>query len=475
MGALVNATSGYIGGVGGILGAGSGGAVGGAFGYAIGANIPPIFMAGFAAGYQVGHAFFCALGFDPSAEQQFFDLGRPRPGCNIVVRTVTIATAEATSLSVDVDQPSRSTDQNTQLTFAYTLTSDLAGDYAVTATAPDGWSVELTDAAMIVRPAAGQQSGTSPIRLVARSKTDPSRVAAANISVTLLPTQPGTALAIEADPIFTVPFAGVLLPTAFRATIQNLGPSSEQYALSVNNVTPGWEVITSTTQINVAAGIVGGIGVYLRPTGGVTPPAGTPASFTITVTPRSQSGAPLTRTVSFVMPSFAATVFTPTPRQINLIPGGLATGALEIRNSGNISESVTITAESLANGLQLSDLPQTVTVNPGQKITLNYTLSASSSMPLRTTDFVSLRMTSQAQGAPVLQSLAIAVSVEAPGADAIAEASANAGVLGQTDLAASLLHLSDGLSSLVLLPTDPIANSQAVAALDAVIRIIDAD
>ncbi len=61
--------------------------------------------------------------------------------------------------------------------------------------------------------------------------------------MTITPTQPGINFTVASDPQFTVPFNGAQLPTAFRATIQNLGPAADTYNLTFSNVPSGFSIV----------------------------------------------------------------------------------------------------------------------------------------------------------------------------------------------------------------------------------------
>ena len=65
--------------------------------------------------------------------------------------------------------------------------------------------------------------------------------------------------------------------------------------------------------------------------------------------------------------------------------------------------------------------------------------------------------------------------VVVPGADAIANAGVSAAALGEFELAQRLNDLGIALTNLVLSPSDPIAKSQAIAAIDAIDSFVNAD
>ena len=132
--------------------------------------------------------------------------------------------------------------------------------------------------------------------------------------MTITPTQPGINFTVASDPQFTVPFNGAQLPTAFRATIQNLGPAADTYNLTFSNVPSGFTLLDSGTSVTVPAGQTGILGIYLQPnTGQPIPPPGTQLSFTVTATSTTNSSITQTQTETFTVPAIDAVTVTGNP------------------------------------------------------------------------------------------------------------------------------------------------------------------
>ena len=182
-------------------------------------------------------------------------------------------------LQVAVNPTTFTTDQNTPITFQPNVQTSLADTYNLTANAPPGWTVTIdANGNVTATPAPGLQSGTYPIQIIAQSQTDSNLEAQTTVEVTITPTQPGISFAVAPDPQFTVPFNGAQLPTAFRATIQNLGPAADTYNLTFSNVPSGFTLLNSGTSVTVPAGQTGILGIYLAPEHRPTDPAaGNPA------------------------------------------------------------------------------------------------------------------------------------------------------------------------------------------------------
>ena len=217
--------------------------------------------------------------------------------------SVTLNGNAANVLQVSGSPATLTTDQNTPVTFQTNVQTSFADTYTLTAQAPPGWTVTIDNNGKVTAtPAPGLQGGTFPIQIIAQSKTNPDLVAQSVVNVTITPTQPGITLAVQPDTLFTVPFQGAQLPTAFQAVIHNNGPAADTYNLSFSNIPSGFTLLNSGTTVTIPAGQTGIVGIYLVPTTGQIPPPGTPASFTVTATSTTNPAITSTQTESFTVP-----------------------------------------------------------------------------------------------------------------------------------------------------------------------------
>ncbi|MEQ1825171.1 MAG: transglutaminase domain-containing protein, partial [Pirellula sp.] len=412
---------------------------------------------------------------DPPAEDAVWELLGDLNPPNRDTATRTIPTASGLSLRLQTSTPNVSTDQNTPVMVSFTLESELAGDYELTATGPENWLVRFDGDSVEITPAPGTQSGTGAVRLVARSKSNPALVSRIEIAVNVTPTQPGVTLAVEADPLLTVSYLGAELPTAYTASFRNLGADADQYSLSVSNVTHGWEVLFTDNELTLPGGVTGLLGVYLRPTGASIPLPGTSITFSLTVTSQTDQARTQVQTMSLVMPEVRTTRFSNSVSLAGALPGTTYDGTIQVRNSGNVQETVTLSVESFVDGVSVAGFPQQLTLAPNESIDVSYSLAIANTIPLNTTGIVQFRITSSTVGVPPSSAFNLTLRMVVPGAEAILIATNTAVQLGKIELSDRLDTLALSLTNLVGNPTDVLANSQAVAALDAVIRIIDAD
>jgi uncharacterized membrane protein len=432
----------------------------------------PAFSLGFSIGAAIGPLLAATL--DPPAQGQHFANLIRRPAEREFLQVALPATPGQT-LVIQPGLTSVTTDHNTPAVIPFSVLTDLAGDYIFTAIAPDGWAVTMTANALQVTPAAGMQSGMGRIRLVARSVIDPTRVTRAEIDVNVTPTLPGLTLSVTHEPLLSVSFQAAELPTAYNAIIRNLGPETDEYTLQFSNVTPGWEVIASRPGVSIPGGTTGLIGIYLRPTGTTLPPPGTPISATITATSTRHAGMQQTVTLNVNMSTIAATYFIPNRLDLIAIPDSTLTSQITFINRGNASETVTLTATSLPSGYSLTGLPITVTLNPGEIREFNYSIAVSSTVPLNSLAHTTLSIDRFRSGVADVEKLTLSIRVAIPGATQIDQSSNTALDLGQQELSQRLDEFLNSMTTLVSTPSNSVARSQSLAALDAVIRLFNAD
>ena len=370
-----------------------------------------------------------------------------------------------------------SADQNTPVTFQANIQTSFADRYTLTAQAPAGWTVSIDNNGKVtVTPAPGLQGGTFPIQIFAQSTTNPDLAASSLVNVTVTPTQPGITLAVAPDPVFTVPYNGVQLPTAFRASIRNLGPASDTDSLAFSNVPSGFTLLDSGTSLTVPAGQTGILGLYLVPSPGQPLPApGTKLSFTVTATSTSNSKISQSQVETFTVPGIDAVTVTSQPASLSTTPGTPVQVAITLTNVGNVAENNITLKPTVSAGLTASGLaPLSLAV--GQSMTETVTLTPAASIPLNTSLQATLTATYGASASPATQSVNVLVQVAAPGVAAINDAAGAAvGLTSNTGLAPILTDLGSALTNLYQNPTSPVYASQSQADLTSLISQVSND
>jgi uncharacterized membrane protein len=388
---------------------------------------------------------------------------------------ITLNGAAANVLTVSASPTIPSTDQNTPITIQANVQTSLAGAYTITANAPNGWKVAVDGAGKVtVTPAPGVQGGAFPIQIIARSKSNPELVTQTIVNVTITPTQPGITFRVDPDPLFTVPYNGAQLPTAYQAVIHNTGPAADAFNLTFSNLPAGFTMLSSATSLTIPAGASGFVGLYLQPIAGQPLPApGTLLSFTVTAKSATDATISQSETESFTVPEIHGVALVANPGVVSTTPGAAGAATITISAVGNVAETVSLTASTTA-GLSLSGLAP-VTLQPGQSTTVAVTLTPNASTPLNSTLLASITATFGSTGATLSQLLQLPVRVVVPGADAISAASIAARQLSDPALADRFDDLATALTNLVQNATDPVSKSQALANLDSLISQLTND
>ncbi len=165
---------------------------------------------------------------------------------------------------------------------------------------------------------------------------------------------PGDTLAVAPDTVFSVPYNGAQLPTAFRAYIRNNGSAADIYNLTFSNVPTGFTLLNSGASVTIPAGETGILGIYLQPNAGQPiPPPGTQLSFTVTATSTTHSSISQTQTETFTVPDIDAVTVTSDPTLLNTIPGTPVSAKLTLTDVGNVPETGSLAA-TLPSGLTAS-------------------------------------------------------------------------------------------------------------------------
>jgi uncharacterized membrane protein len=295
---------------------------------------------------------------------------------------VTLKGNAANVLTVSATPNTLTTDQNTPVTFKANVNTSFADTYNLIAQAPPGWTVTIDSKGNLsATPAPGLQNGTYSLQIIAQSTTNPNLVAQTTVNVAITPTQPGLTLKVNSDPLFTVPFNGAQVPTAFQAVIHNTGPIADTYNLAFSNVPAGFTVLNSGTSLTIPAGQTGTLGIYLQPTGSQLPAPGTQVSFNVTATSTTNSAITQTQDVLFTMPPINAVNVSDDPTQVNTLPGLGGTTTLTLQNVGNESENEAVLVTSTP-GLTVTGLSSPVSLGIGASATQTLTLTPDANTPL---------------------------------------------------------------------------------------------
>ncbi|HTQ37661.1 MAG TPA: transglutaminase domain-containing protein [Pirellulales bacterium] len=279
----------------------------------------------------------------------------------------------------------------------------------------------------------------------------------------------GLAVDVEPDPLFTVPDNGAFLDTVYKIGIKNLTGTDGWFQINLTDLAPGVDVISSVPELYIPAGAVGETSIFLEPTGALPAP-GTSLPFDVGVSSVADPSVTASLDESVPMPSVEAATFSLSDVSPSTAPGQSVQTQLTINSVGNAPANVTFDVSTPA-GIAISGLTS-ATINPGDSITQALTISPAAGLALNT-DY-NIVITPQV-GQTVLDPFTIVVHLAAPGADSAESAATIAGQLGDTPLGLRLEDLSEALTNLAQTPTSAVFNSQALAALDAIIGLLPPD
>ncbi|MBM3736264.1 MAG: hypothetical protein FJW39_10805 [Acidobacteria bacterium] len=332
--------------------------------------------------------------------------------------------------------------QNTPASFDLSTRTSLTGPYRLTAEAPAGWTVAMTDAGRVtVTPAPGTQSGVFPVFVRAASLTDPNLAAHGEVSVSVGATQPGVTITLSRETMFTLPLGGAELPSGYRAAIRNLGPNTNTFQLSFTGLPSGFTVATGPTTFDLPPGGSANLGFFLDP-GTSLPAAGTQVPFTARVASTTAPALSAQVSDTFTVPAIAALTMDTTPANLTTTGAAPVTTKLRLRSVGNSAVTATITPFVPA-GLALAGLTPSVNLAGGQTQEQTLTLTPQSGAPLGRPIITRF---DAAFGNGLTSITGLNVTINAPQAQSAFNGALAANQTGRSDIAATLANLSGAIT-----------------------------
>ncbi len=288
---------------------------------------------------------------------------------------------------------------------------------------------------------------------------------------------PGVVTQIIWDELFTFPlnnpefpFDAQQLPSVYRVQIQNTGPTTDTFHITLPPPPAGYEIQSSVSEITVPPGQTAEVGICLRPINSIGAP-GTSVPFSVTVT---GTGTSATDSETFVTPDVHGVTLTPDPAFTSASPGSSVPVELTITAAGNVAENATLSAD-LPTGVTLNGLPANVSLAQGETQTFPLTLNVSNSAALNST--LTTTITATIAGAVALndtQSTTIQLSIRSAAVVAVEQAAAKAADADHTQLASVLSQLSDTLAQWHANPTDTALCARAQLQLDNLRAVLEA-
>lgn len=249
--------------------------------------------------------------------------------------------------------------------FAFPLQTSLSGDYELSVFAGSGWQVQIDDTGDVqISLPGGEADGTAFLQLRARSVDRPDFVAAAQIPVTIGAGSAAVSIDIAHDPLFSVLVGEIPLESSFVANVQNLGPATDSFGLSIPGPPAGFDVRLSRDELSLHRGERAEIGLYLEPLGGLPPP-NTEVSFDVEVRSLSQPSIQSVATVTYRVGDVYALGFRPMPARVVVAPGETADFSLLATNAGNVAATADLALAVAPELTVLPGFPSVVSVPAG--------------------------------------------------------------------------------------------------------------
>lgn len=273
-------------------------------------------------------------------------------------------------LFVELDSSNAAAGHDAPASFQTTIHSNADDDYGLTAQAPAGWSVDVTDTGLVTfEPPFGAAAGSYEVRIVAHSG---SLVAEAIATIDVVATVPGAlGVSLVEDPVFNVPQHGTLAFTNYRLEVFNAGLVDDIFDVAISGP-PAADFTLAAPSIFVPAGETGFVGVALHPAGGLLP-AGTPVSLTGTATGRG-TGLSGNASATFTYPEVYGVVPAFVPDYIFGNPGDSIAVDLSLTGTGNGPSAFTLDVIN-TEGLGVSGIPASETVGAGATSVLPVTVT----------------------------------------------------------------------------------------------------
>lgn len=285
----------------------------------------------------------------------------------------------------------------------------------------------------------------------------------------LTETAGGIGLGIVKDPLLVMPVGGAWVPTVFRVGIRNFEGTDRKFRLTDLVAPAGFEIVSSLAEVIVPAGQTAEIGLALRPVGAIPAP-GTNATISFRVEDVDNPSKTVSSELPFVIPAFGGLVAELAYDSPGVLPGQSTSAKVILRAVGNVGVNVDLSVLA-SEGLEIEGL-ENVSLAAGEVRELPVILTAAAGTPLNSD--LTARIRADFGGEEPVW-VVIPVSVVAPGADAAVNAAKTASDLGNPDLTARLIDLSNALTDLSTNPDDPVARSQSIVTLDTVISQLSGD
>ncbi len=340
--------------------------------------------------------------------------------------------------------------------FASNISANASGSYTMTVFAPPGWTAGVNGSGQVTAaPPPGAPPGVYQVLVTAQPQAHPDLFASAIHQVTTTSFQ-GVDVSVAPDGRWSVPWGielrddglaatntgQVQLPgAAFTVDVDNPSTVAHSFDVTVSGLPAGWSIIdgqpgADTTTIQVPAGGSGQIGLYVQPTGSLTP-IGATYPFVVSVTDNDGAGLSDTANGVFTMPSIPFNYLTVEPDALYTAANSSVDFDVVLRNVGNAAASFPLSAQMPAGDWSLSGLASPVNLSAGQTSRQSVTLNVGAGSLGQTFDVL---LASPATGTIYTQRLRVPVRIVGAGVGAGFDGAAAAEVCDAAGATASAMR-----------------------------------
>ncbi|HNS01571.1 MAG TPA: transglutaminase domain-containing protein [Anaerolineae bacterium] len=318
--------------------------------------------------------------------------------------------------------------------FASNIAANASGSYTMTVFAPPGWTASVDGSGQVTAaPPPGAAPGVYQVLVTAQSVAHPDLFASAIHQVTTTAVQ-AVEVSVTSDSRWSVPWGielrddglgatntgQVQLPgAAFTIDVNNPSTVAHSFDVTVSGLPAGWSILdgqpgSDATTIQVPAGGSGQIGLYVRPTGSLTP-IGATYPFVATATDNDGAGLSDSGNGVFTMPSIPFNFLTAEPDALYTAANSSVDFDVLLQNVGNAAASFPLSAQMPAGDWSLSGLASPVNLNAGQTSRQGVTLNVGAGSLGQTFEVL---LASPATGTIYTQRLRVPVRIVGPGVGA---------------------------------------------------------
>ena len=272
---------------------------------------------------------------------------------------------------------------------------------------------------------------------------------------------PGLTMSVMRDTRYFVPYNGAEVPSVYLTKITNTGPATDTFRIDNGGADAPYSMVLATSQITLAAGASGEVGVCLVPYAAL-PASGAPTTFHLHVYSPANPTADQSYNGTQTTASTSALLVDIQPDNASIKSGSSVPATLTLNALGNTATTVSL-ASVIPSGLTIAGLPANAMLAAGETQSYPITISVGNGVASGT----SLLATVNGDfGATAPASATFVANVTSTLTTCVADAAIKATDIGRDGLGATLARLAGAMDTLAANPSDASDRSSVLAELD---------